>query len=192
MPIETEIKLKVDHLAPVRDRLKQVGGKRVGEVMETNIFFDTPDRALLASDCGLRVRCSRDLAAHGSAGCEKLVLTYKGPRGEGDVKRREEIEVGVDSIDAATAVLDRLGYVRMLTFEKRRESWILDDSKVELDQLPHLGSYVEIECPDPDDIPPIRGKLGLSHVKAIEQTYADLVAHHLSDRGHRDEDSLTF
>ena len=191
MPVETEIKLKVDHLAPVRDRLKQIGAKRVGEVMEINIFFDTPDRSLLASDCGLRIRCSRDITAHGAKGCEKLVLTYKGPRGEGDVKRREEIEVGVDSIEGATAVLDRLGYVPMLTFEKRRESWALGDCKVELDQLPHLGSYVEIECPDADDIPPIRGKLGLSHVKAIEQTYADLVAHHLSDRA-SDEDSLTF
>ena len=191
MPVETEIKLKVDHLAPVRDRLVQIGAKRVGEAMETNIFFDTFDRSLLASDCGLRVRCSRDLAAHGAAGCEKLVMTYKGPRGEGDIKRREEIEVGVDSIEATAAVLERLGYVRMLTFEKRRESWALGDCKVELDQLPHLGSYVEIECPDSSDIPAIRGKLGLSQVKAIEQTYADLVAHHLSDRAN-DEDSLTF
>ena len=188
MPIETEIKLKVDHLAPVRDRLKEIGGKRVGEVMETNIFFDTPDRALLASDCGLRIRCSRDLTAHD---CLKLVLTYKGPRGEGDVKQREEIEVGVDAIDAATAVLERLGYGRMLSFEKRRESWALGDGKVELDQLPHLGSFVEIECPHASDIPPIRGRLGLSHVKAIEQTYADLVSHFLSDQG-SDEDSLTF
>jgi len=188
MPIETEIKLKVDHLAPVRDRLKQIGAKRVGEVMETNIFFDTLDRALLASDCGLRIRCSRDLTAHG---CKKFVLTDKGPRGEGDVKRREEIEVGVDSLEGATAVLERLGYQRMLAFEKRRESWALGDSKVELDQLPHLGSYVEIECPDASDIPPIRGRLGLSQVRAIEQTYADLVAHHLSDRAN-DEDSLTF
>ena len=88
MPVETEIKLKVDHLAPVRDRLKEIGARRVGEVMETNIFFDTYDRSLLASDCGLRIRCSHDLTAHG---CEKLVLTYKGPRGEGAVKRREEV-----------------------------------------------------------------------------------------------------
>jgi adenylate cyclase class 2 len=188
MPVEIEIKLKVDHLAPVRDRLKQIGARRVGEAMETNIFFDTPDRALLSSDCGLRIRCSRDLTAHG---CEKLVLTYKGPRGEGDVKRREEIEVNVDSIDAAAAVLERLGYQRMLSFEKRRESWSLEECKVELDQLPHLGSFVEIECTDAEDIQRIRGKLGLFQVKPIEQTYADLVAHHLSDRAHA-ENSLTF
>lgn len=188
MPIEIEIKLKVDHLAPVRDRLRQIGAQRVGEVMETNIFFDTYERSLLASDCGLRIRRSHDLTNHGG---EKLVLTYKGPRAEGDVKRREEVEVSLDSIDAAVAILERLGYDRMLTFEKRRESWILDDCKIELDQLPHLGSYVEIECPGEYAIHRVREKLGLATVKAVEQTYADLVSHHLSDRG-QDEDSLTF
>jgi adenylate cyclase class 2 len=188
MPVETEIKLKVDHLSPVRDRLHQIGAKRVGEVMETNIFIDTSDRALLASDCGLRLRRSRDLTA---GGVEKLVVTYKGPRGEGDVKSREEVEVGVDSADAIVDILGRLGYSPVLTFEKRRESWSLGRCKVELDQLPYLGSFVEIECPDEADIQRIREKLGLANVKAIVQTYADLVSHHLSDRGH-DEDSLTF
>ena len=53
------------------------------------------------------------------------------------------------------------------------------------------GSYLEIECPNEDDVQRIRGKLGLADVPALTQTYADLVAHHLSDRG-KDEDSLTF
>jgi adenylate cyclase class 2 len=188
MPVEIEIKIKVEHLAPVRDRLREIGAKRVGEVMETNIFFDTSDRALLASDCGLRLRRAHDLAR---SGAEKLVVTYKGPRGEGDVKSREEVEVGVDSLDAAVDILGRLGYQRMLTFEKRRESWKLQKCKIELDQLPHLGSFVEIECPSESDIQRIREKLGLSHAKAMPQTYADLVAHHLSDRAN-DEDALTF
>src|SRR4051812_31553318 len=88
MPVEIEIKLRVDHLAPVRDRLKSLGAKRVGEAMETNVFFDTAERALLGTDCGLRLRHARDLERKS----ESLILTYKGPRGEGAVKRREEIE----------------------------------------------------------------------------------------------------
>src|SRR2546430_15551428 len=85
MPVEIEIKLKIDHLAPIRDRLHKLGAKRVGEVMETNVFFDTADRSLLASDCGLRLRRSRDFTGGGH---EKLVLTYKGPRGERSEERR--------------------------------------------------------------------------------------------------------
>src|SRR5205814_289759 len=131
MAVEIEIKLKVDHLAMVRDRLRQLGAVRAREVMETNVFFDTTDRALLASDCGLRVRISRDLTTRK----EKIAITYKGPRDEGDVKTREEIELGVDSTEAAVQLLEKLGYVKTLTFEKRRESWEYKKCLIELDQL---------------------------------------------------------
>ena len=187
MSVEIEIKLKVDHLAPVRDRLRAIGAQLAGEAMETNVFFDTPDRALLASDCGLRLRHSRNFATKQ----EKFVVTYKGPRGEGQVKKREEIEVAVDNADAAEQMMERLGYVRQLSFEKRRETWKLDKSTVELDSLPELGSFVEIECPSEAEVMKIREKLGLANVPAVTPTYADLVSHHLSDRGHR-ETSLRF
>ena len=75
MALEIEIKLKLEHLAPVRDRLKALGAKHVGERIETNIFFDTRDRALLAEDCGLRIRRQHDVHSRQ----EKIVITYKGP-----------------------------------------------------------------------------------------------------------------
>ena len=187
MAVEIEIKLKVDHLAPVRDRLRQIGAKLIGEVMETNTFFDTPDRALLASDCGLRLRRSRNCATK----AEKLIATYKGPRGEGQVKKREEIEVAVDQQQPTEQLFERLGYVRQLSFEKRRETWRIDKCVVELDSLPELGSFVEIEGATEADVMKIREKLGLASVPAVTPTYADLVAHHLSDRGNR-ETSLAF
>jgi predicted adenylyl cyclase CyaB len=188
MPLEIEIKLKVDDLPPVRERLKQLGAKRVGEALETNIFFDTADRALLGSDCGLRLRLSRDSASKS----EKLRITYKGPRAEGPVKSREEIELGVDSMDAAVELLDRLGYTRMLTFEKRRETWTLEKNcSIELDTLPQIGSFVEIECKSEADVLRVREKLGLADVKPVVPTYADLVARHLNDSGRKTK-ALTF
>src|SRR5256885_1658081 len=101
MPLEIEMKMKVEDLAAVRERLKRLRASRVREVLETNIFFDTPDRALLATDCGLRLRISRDLAS----GKERIGITYKGPRDDGDVKTREEIEVAVDSMESAVQLL---------------------------------------------------------------------------------------
>src|SRR3954454_23418412 len=98
MAVEIEIKLKVDHLSPIRDKVKSLGAKLVGEAMETNVFFDTPERALLGTDCGLRLRRARNLATRE----EHLILTFKGPRAEGPVKKREEIEVKVDSGPAIT------------------------------------------------------------------------------------------
>jgi predicted adenylyl cyclase CyaB len=187
MALEIEIKLKIDHLAPVRDRLRHLGATRLSEVLETNIFFDTADRVLLGSDCGLRLRCSRDVHSHS----DRLAISFKGPRGEGPVKTREEIEMIVDTQEAAIDLLARLGYDVVLTFEKHRESWLLDRCKIELDSLPELGSFVEIECPTQADVLRVQEKLGLSNVEGILQTYPDLVAHHLSDRGAR-ETKLTF
>ena len=187
MPIEIEIKLKVDDLAPVRAKLQQLGATPAGEVLETNVFFDTPERDLLGSDCGLRLRRSRNI----TTSREQLIVTYKGPRAEGRVKRREEIEVKVDALDATVDLLARLGYTRFLSFEKRRESWKLDKSTVELDTLPNLGSYVEIEAASEADVNRVQEKLGLTHLTPVTASYPDLVSHHLSDRGTR-QSVLTF
>jgi adenylate cyclase class 2 len=187
MPLEIEIKMKVEHLAPVRDRLRAEGATHVGEVTETNVFFDTPDRALLGSDCGLRLRHNRDCHSHQ----EELVVTYKGPRGEGPVKKREEIEFGVDKAEAMEEILARLGYARQLAFEKRRETWTLDECTIELDSLPELGSFVEIEAPSESEVMRLRERLGLKDVAPVAPTYADLVSQHLSGRGTR-ETTLKF
>ena len=187
MPLEIEIKLKLDHLAPVRDRLKAVGAKHVGERIETNSFFDTPDRALLAQDCGLRIRRQHDIQSKR----EKIIITYKGPRGESEIKSREEIEIIVDDLNAASELLSRLGFGQMLSFEKRRETWTIDTGTVELDTLPQLGHYVEIECPTQVDVIRIRETLGLNEIPVVPTTYADIVARHLSDQGSH-QTSLTF
>jgi adenylate cyclase class 2 len=187
MPVEIEIKLKVPDLVPVREKLKQLGAAPAGEVDETNVFFDTPERMLLGTDCALRLRRNRNRAD----GHEKLVLTYKGPRAEGPVKRREEIEVQVDSFQHTVDLLARLGYERQLIFEKRRESWHLDQCLVELDTLPQLGNYVEFECLTEAEVLHRQEQLGLSHLTPIPVSYPDLVSRHLHDRRSR-EKLLTF
>jgi len=187
MPVEIEIKLKVQDLAPVREKLKELSAAPAGESLETNIFFDTRERHLLGSDCGLRLRRSRNLTTRE----EKLILTYKGPRAEGPVKRREEIELKVDSVEAAVDLLARLGYTRFLAFEKRRESWKLGKTTVELDTLPNLGAYVEIEAHSEAEVTRVQARLGLGHLTPIAASYPDLVARHLGERGKR-ETLLTF
>ena len=179
MAVEIEIKLKIDQLAPVRQRLERIGAQRIGRVLENNLFFDTSDRSLLAMDCGLRLRHSRGL----DGGKDRIAISYKGPRGEGTIKNREELEIVIDNQEAAASILARLGYEMVLSFEKRRETWTLDRCTVELDELPALGCFVEIECPTQAEVQKIRHKLDLSHVPAVTQTYPDLVAHHLNDRG---------
>src|SRR5690606_38713671 len=111
------------------------------QVMETNLFFDTPDRSLQSADRGLRLRVNRNIDTDECS----IVITHKGPRREGAFKARQETELRVGDADDAAALLEALGFVRTLTFEKRRERWELDGCGVELDELPRIGSFVEIE-----------------------------------------------
>lgn len=181
MSIEIEAKLGVPSLDPIRARLHEVGAERVGSVVEMNTFFDTDDRSLLAADKGLRLRQARDASAPKAE--PKSTLTYKGPRRHGQLKNREEIELGIIGDRALTDLLGALGYSRVLTFEKRRESWKLNGCSVELDELPHLGTFVEIEGPDEPRILDVRKQLQLDQRPLVKASYVALLMTHLQERG---------
>lgn len=171
MPTELEAKMQVPDHVPVRDALHAQGAARVGSVMELNTFFDTKDRALLAQDKGLRVRHACDF----ETGDERHVITYKGSQQAGALKNREEIEIAADDGEQAALLLERLGYGPTLSFEKRRETWRVDDCLVELDELPQLGCFVEIEGPDEEAVLSVRDALDLNHYPLVKKSYIAMV-----------------
>ena len=187
MPSEIEAKMKVDEFDTVRNRLSESGARRVKEVLETNTFFDTPERSLLSQDKGLRLRRARDAAD----GKQSFVVTVKGPQQKGELKNREESEVGVDDGDDAIRLLAALGFSPTLSFEKKRESWKLADCKIELDELPLLGRFVEIEGPDEATVMQVRQQLGLSDSPLIQTGYITMLSRLLHDR-QDDRKSITF
>ncbi len=179
MPVEIEAKMAVPDLDAIRDRLRQLGAQPAGRNLETNTFFDTEDRSLLAADEGLRLRRNVNVAS----GAQEHVITYKGPRQHGVLKSREEVEVTVQGSEGAVTLLERLGYVRMLAFEKRRDSWLLGGCKVELDELPYLGSYVEVEGPGEQPVLAVREQLGLADRPIVKSSYIALLMGYLQERG---------
>jgi adenylate cyclase class 2 len=179
MPLELELKVKVQNFDSVRKALAESGAKHIGSVLETNAFFDTPDKSLLAQDKGLRLRRTRDDAT----GQEHFVITVKGPAQAGPFKSREEAETDVDDVDRAAGVLQALGFRPELSFEKRRESWTLDRCKIELDELPILGRFVEIEGPDEATVTRVRDRLGLASLASIETGYIALLSRQLQETG---------
>jgi len=180
MPVEIEAKMSVESFDAVRGKLRDLGARHAGDHFEVNTFFDTEDRSLLAADEGLRLRLGRDNAS----GRERYVITWKGPRQLGPLKSREELEVEVQGGDAAVQLLERLGYLRTLSFEKRRDSWELEGCKIELDEVPHLGRFVEVEGPDEKTVLHVRERLGLGSRPVIKGSYIALLMSHLQERGH--------
>lgn len=188
MPLEIEAKIKVDDLEPTRQKLTAVGATRLGRVLETNHIFDNADRSLLAGDKGLRIRWCVDESGQVAG----AMLTYKGPRNPGRYKSREELEVVLDDASKGSAILAALGYAEVICFQKRRETWRLGPCLVELDELPHLGMYVEVEGPDEPAVQAAQQQLGLADAPHVPTSYVALLATHCDTHQQLDKTRIFF
>ena len=112
-----------------------------------------------------------------------MILTYKGPRLEAQFKSRQEIEIEVSDFEPAVELLTALGYEKALVFEKRRQVWQLSDSAVCLDELPLLGSFVEIEASSERAVADTLCKLQLADPAHINESYAHLMRSRLNELG---------
>ena len=170
--MELECKLAVDSHEPVREALRAANAKQVGRVREVNRLFDKSDGSLRAAGCGLRVRRVTVLEGEQRRGS----VTYKGPVQAGAYKLREEIETPVDNPEAMEQLLIALGFKVHVAFEKIRETWRLGGCLVELDELPKLGEFVEVEGPDDASIKRVIEQLQLTYAIQIRENYVTLVA----------------
>jgi predicted adenylyl cyclase CyaB len=89
----------------------------------------------------------------------------------------------VESFTAAIHLLEQLRFIQVLSFEKKRQSWELGGCKVELDELPHLGCFVEIEGSSEKAIQKVQETLGLSKNPIVKTAYVGLMMTYLQDRG---------
>lgn len=183
MAVETEAKFRVESHEPIRRRLRAAGARCLGTVLETNRILDRPDGSLRRQGCGLRLRTSEAL----EGGTVRTTLTFKGPRAPGPLKVREELEVDLPDAETMGGILVRLGFVTVLWYEKRRESWQIADGRVELDEPPHLGWFVEIEAPDEAAVRRIQSELSLQDADMVAASYVHMLdtwckEHGITDR----------
>jgi len=172
MPIELEIKLRVADHDAVRRALEARGARFVSCVMETNYILDDAAGSLRQRGEGLRVRVNQTVRGE----AQPPTLTFKGPRQPSAMKRREERETIIGDPDATLAILKSLGLTPVIQYEKQRESWIVDDCRVELDHVERLGSFVEIEGPTEHSIEAVRVAIELSTAESIRKSYVRMVA----------------
>jgi len=175
--IEIETKIKVKSLDEIAARLDTLGAKLLYELSQADTYFDDAAETLFASDCGLRLRKQAD------GENQKIILTYKGPRQKSHFKSRTEIEIEVSDFEVAAELLNALDFKKSLVFEKRRQLWQMSDCVVCLDELPLLGSFVEIEAPTARQITEALRKLQLADVPHINESYAHLIRAKLAEIG---------
>jgi adenylate cyclase class 2 len=168
--MEIEAKLKVDSHEEIVKKLAELGAEFLQEQLQTDYYLDDANRSLTESDRCLRLR---RLQADQT---ERVFLTYKGAKEQNRFKRRQEIELGIKDAASAQKLFAELGYKQVLVVEKKRRIWQLGQCEIALDELPMLGSFVEIEGPEEDKIAEVQKNLGLAHLPHIVETYACLMA----------------
>jgi adenylate cyclase class 2 len=177
LAIEIEAKMQMRDVPALEQRLLAAGAARGPNLLETNTFFDTPQRRLRSSDQGLRIRQAQDQ----DSGQTTVTITHKGPRSHGQLKNRPETELIVHDADEAHRLLSALGFVAGLVFQKRRQRWELDGCHVEIDTLPYLGTFVEIEGPSESAVLAVRQRLELQDLALIKASYASMLSDYLAE-----------
>src|ERR1700682_6332220 len=152
MPIEIEKKYRLTkkQRQDVLRRLPEIGAVCEGEEFEENTLYR--GGALDVGTSVLRLRRISD-GADTPAGLpsrgRRAVLTYKQRfSSSSSIKQQQEDETEVADADAMEAILDALGFVPALVYEKRRATWRLGDAEIVIDELA-FGLFMEIEGPEP-------------------------------------------
>lgn len=190
MAVEIEAKMRLHHPDQLIARLEELGATLTHQLSETNSYFDSADGSLKSTDQGLRTRVE---VANAGTPDETITtrITHKGPRAMGQLKSRVESELDVDNARDAALLLGALGYHHVLSFEKRRIRYLLDGCNVELDELPIIGRFIEIEGSSEDAVIAVREKLGLADEPIIRSSYIAMLKTHQQE-SHSSETMIKF
>jgi adenylate cyclase, class 2 len=156
--LEIELKVRVDSLGPVKEKLIARNARACGRVHEHDVYYNAPHRDFEKTDEALRMRYTD---RHGEA----AVVTYKGPKIPSlELKVREELNTGIESGRIFEQMIQKLGFVRVSEVDKVRENYQLGEATVSLDTVDRLGTFVEIELAGDVD-----KKKAMEQVKGIAQ-----------------------
>lgn len=178
--IEAELKARVHAPEEVLRRLDERATGRAEVYQDT--YYDDPDGALDKRDQELRVR-----TVHG-ADDTRTVLTFKGAKVDEASGSKPEHETRVGDAEAVHAMLQGLGYVPVIAFEKRCRNYDFEARGrrmlATLVRVPEVdGTFLELETlVDEDEVAAaladVRGvleELGIGEDDLTRELYTDAV-----------------
>ena len=179
---EVEVKLRVEDPQRVAALFFDEGFRVIHErAFESNVLFDTPERALRAERRLLRVREFGGVAT----------FTYKGTPEAGRHKSREELETDVADAETLRLMLGKLGYVRVFRYEKYRTVYQRSGETAGLavlDETP-IGCWIELEGA-PEWIDSNAARLGFTQEQYVTESYGALWLSYCREHGINSNDMI--
>jgi len=173
---EVELKFPLKDPESMRKRLLEKGFSSSGRVFEMNIVFDTPQGALERSGRLLRLRKDNQVR-----------LSYKEPPADkshaGRFKVKDESELKPADFETMRYILNKLGFTEERVYEKYREHFSRGpEVSAELDKLPHMGHFLELEAPA-QSMDQLTADLGLDPGQGLKENYFQLFQAHCRRTG---------
>jgi adenylate cyclase, class 2 len=143
MQLEVEQKFRVAGFEEIQQHLADLACTCSDRSQQIDRYFAHPSRDFSVTDEAFRFRCAGD----------SNWITYKGPRLDTTTKSRRELDLplpdGPSYCDQFLSLLELLGFREVAAVEKQRRKAFIDwnGSQVEisLDEVLHVGTYVELE-----------------------------------------------
>ena len=161
--LEIEVKFHPPEIKPIRDRMLAMGANHCGRVFETNVRFEDTSKSLKKR--GILLRLRKD---------NRIRLTFKSSLSSPDTqfKVHRELEVELGDFDACHSILEGLGFHPEQSYEKWRETFVLNNTNLLIDTMPY-GVFLEIEG-QKSDIRNIADRLGLKWEERILLNYLEI------------------
>jgi adenylate cyclase class 2 len=142
MNIEVEIKVKVDNLVEIKEKVSKIG-KLVKAIKQVDDYYIPAHRDFFA----LKPHPVEYLRIRTNPG--KVVLEYDlsvNKREDGEHDYAEEYETEILNKEELEKILKFLDFKKAVTIEKNREYWMCGGIEVALDTIKNLGTFVEAEA----------------------------------------------
>ncbi len=164
--MEIEIRAKINNPKKLRERLKELRAKRVGEKIENDQYFSSIELCKkLGYSFVVRIR------ERGG----KHILTVKSAKRKIDGVW-EEYEVLIKEPKTYLAMCKLIGLEKVIAVKKKRAIFKLDGFTVNIDEFRKWGSFIEIELISPrykskKRLFDLAGKLGIAKKDIFEKGY---------------------
>jgi adenylate cyclase, class 2 len=169
---EIEVKILEINVSEIRSKLLNLGAKKILDDELHYVILDDKEQNLFKGKKLLRIRKSKQ-SAH---------LCFKNKSKKGKLRQAEETEVQIDNYEDTIKIFEELGFSTRHKGKKHRESYLLGKARYELDTMPGIPTYLEIEADNEKDL--IKGieKVGFKLEDVTTMTGFDVIQHYRKEK----------
>ena len=140
--IEVEVKIPVEQIEEIKEKLLEIGFIYQKTVVETDTYFTSDHYDMRKKDKALRIRKTENL----DTGEVEAQLNCKGPKLDQVSMTRKETEIEILEPEKMEDILKELEfYPASCRVKKTRAYYTKNDMTAAADQVENLGSFLELE-----------------------------------------------